>query len=233
MLIKVVTWTMHNVNQVSVTGMDGVMHLAEKLPSDTETSHELLTPIVRIMAHTQKFSTLDSIYKSVGSLPPPRNGCTVQTMDRLTAQELEGSIIHKLCSNSGPKFALGFLINVIFATCRQKGMPNVSELTVPLKMIHVWDSCLQAKFAGYLQSSEVSLYNSKTESWNWVFDPGEVKEWAAVPMALPSTKKKSLRISSIPSLWPSNRNHIPPQPSWNRVKVSLPINVGWLIGRIV
>jgi len=64
MLIKVVTQTMHNVNQVSVTGMDGVTHLAEKLPSNTETSHKLLTPIVRIMAHPQKFSTLDSIYKS-------------------------------------------------------------------------------------------------------------------------------------------------------------------------
>ena len=80
--------------------------------------------------------------KSIGSLPPPRNGCTVQMMDRLTAQELEGSIVHKLCSNGGPKFTLGFLIDVIFATCRQQSMPNVSELTVPLKTICVWDSCL-------------------------------------------------------------------------------------------
>ena len=176
MLIKVVTRTMHNVNQVSVTGMDGVTHLAEKLPSNTETSHALLTPIVRIMAHPQKFSTLDSIYKSIGSLPPLRNSHTVQTMDRLTAQELEGSIVHKLRSNGGPKFALGFLINVIFTTCRQQSMPNINELTVPLKTICVRDSRLRAKFAGYLESSEVSLYDSKTESWNWVFNPGEVKE---------------------------------------------------------
>jgi len=190
MLIKVVTQTMHNVNQVSVTGMDGVTHLAEKLPSTTETSHELLTSIVRIMAHPQKFSTLDSIYKSIGSLLPPRNGRTVQTMDRLTVQKLEGSIIHELCSNGGPKFSLGFLIDIIFTTCRQQSMPNVSELTIPLKMICVWDSHLQAKFAGYLESSKVSLYDSKMESWNWVFDPGEVKEVGSSTNGAPLFQEK-------------------------------------------
>ena len=127
------------------------------------------------MAHPQKFSTLDSIYKSIGSLPPPKNGHTVQTMDRLTAQELEGSIVHESRSNGGPRFALGFLINVIFAACRQQSMLNVDELTVPLKAIHAWDSRLQKKFAGYSESSEVLLYDSKTESWNWTFDPGEAE----------------------------------------------------------
>ena len=128
------------------------------------------------MAHLQKFSTLDMIYKSIGSLPPPKNGCTVQTMDRLTAQELEGSIVHKSCSNGGPKFTLEFLIDVIFASCRQQSMPNVDELTVPLKMIRVRDNRLRTKFAGYLESSEVSLYDSQAESWNWCFDPGEGEE---------------------------------------------------------
>ena len=128
------------------------------------------------MAHPQKFSTLNSIYKSIGSLPPPKNSRTVQTMDRLTTQELEGSIVHESHSNSGPRFALGFLIDVIFAACRQQSMPNVDELTVPLKAIRARDSRLQKKFAGYSESSEVPLYDSKTESWNWTFDPGEAEE---------------------------------------------------------
>ena len=63
-------------------------------------------------------------------------------MDRLTAQELEGSIVHESRSNGGPKFALGFLIDVIFASCRQQGMPNVDELTIPLKTIRVRDNHL-------------------------------------------------------------------------------------------
>ncbi|KIM59395.1 hypothetical protein SCLCIDRAFT_27348 [Scleroderma citrinum Foug A] len=91
-------------------------------------------------------------------------------------QELEGSIIHESCSNGGPKFALSFLIDVIFATCRQESILNVDELTVPLKAIHVWNNHLQEKFAGYPESSEVSLYDSQMEGWNWAFDPGDVEE---------------------------------------------------------
>ena len=97
-------------------------------------------------------------------------------MDRLTAQELEGSIVHESRSNGGPRFTLGFLIDVIFGTCRQQSMPNIDELTVPLKAICARDSRLQKKFAGYSESSEVPLYDSKTESWNWTFDPGEAEE---------------------------------------------------------
>ena len=113
-----------------------------------------------MVQHPQKFSSLDLIYKSIGSLLPPRNGHTVQTMDRLTAQELEGSIIHKSHSKSGPIYTFGFLIDIIFATCRQQSIPEVSKLTIPLKAIRVRDSCLWDKFTGYLESSKVPLYDS-------------------------------------------------------------------------
>lgn len=126
-----------------------------------------------MVQHPQKFSSLDSIYKSIGSLLPPRNGCTVQTMDRLTVQELEGSIIHESHSKSGPTYTFGFLINIIFATCRQQGIPEVSKLTIPLKVIRIRDSRLQDKFAGYPESSKVLLYNSRVGSWNWVLDSEE------------------------------------------------------------
>ena len=78
-------------------------------------------------------------------------------MDRLTAQELEGSIVHESRNNGGPKFTLGFLIDVIFTTCRQQSIPGVDELTVPLKAIRVRDNRLREKFAGYHESSEVLL----------------------------------------------------------------------------
>ncbi|KIM55112.1 hypothetical protein SCLCIDRAFT_30622 [Scleroderma citrinum Foug A] len=97
-------------------------------------------------------------------------------MDRLTTQELEGSIIHESRSNGGPKFALGFLIDVIFATCRQESIPNINELTVPLKAIRVRNNHLREKFGGYPESSEVLLYDSQTEGWNWAFDPGDAEE---------------------------------------------------------
>ena len=98
-------------------------------------------------------------------------------MDRLTVQELtEGSIVHESRSNGGPKFTLGFLINVIFATCRQESILNIDELTVPLKAIRVQNNHLREKFAGYPESSEVSLYDSQTEGWNWAFNPGDAEE---------------------------------------------------------
>ena len=111
-------------------------------------------------------------------------------MDRLTAQELEGSIVHESCSNGGPRFALGFLIDVIFAACRQQSMPNIDELTVPLKAIRTWDSRLQKKFAGYSESSEVPLYDSKTESWNWTFNPGEAEEVGGSTNGAPLRQEK-------------------------------------------
>ena len=156
-------------------------NLSEKLIDWTSTQRgfsRIIDPVLLTvrMAHPQKFITLDLIYKSIGSLLPPRNGRTVQMMDRLTMQELKGSIIHESCSNGEPKFALGFLIDVIFATCRQESIPNVDELTVPLKAICIWNNYLQEKFTGYPESSEVLLYDSKTEGWNWAFDPGDVKE---------------------------------------------------------
>ena len=46
------------------------------------------------------------------------------------------------------------------------------------------------KFTGYLESSEVSLYDSKTESWNWVFDPGEVKEVGSSTDGTPLCQEK-------------------------------------------
>jgi len=40
-----------------------------------------------------KYSTIDTAVKLMGSFPPPREGRTVETMDKFTASELRNAII--------------------------------------------------------------------------------------------------------------------------------------------
>lgn len=42
-----------------------------------------------------KFSTIDAAYKHIGSLPPPKKGRNVATMDKYVSMELQGNIIQE------------------------------------------------------------------------------------------------------------------------------------------
>ena len=55
----------------------------------------------------------DGCYKSLGLLPMPREGWTVQSMDLLTTWELAGNVV---CDSSTAAHVLGHTIDVIFTT---------------------------------------------------------------------------------------------------------------------
>jgi hypothetical protein len=89
-----------------------------------------------LRAGNQKIKYLmfaDGCYKSLGSLPVPREGQNVYSMDSLTTQELEGSVVYE---SSTATYVLGHTIDVIFKSFAQhvqSKLPlNLMEsLTVP------------------------------------------------------------------------------------------------------
>ena len=88
-----------------------------------------------------KFSTIDATYKLVGSLPPPREGRSITTMDKFISMELQGKIIkehHDITATARRSRSLSFFLDLIFATFNKDFTDLTPEsLIVPLSTIQI------------------------------------------------------------------------------------------------
>jgi len=83
---------------------------------------------------SNKYCSVDAIHK-MGSYPIPREGRFVSTMNKLTAQELEGAIIFGDKSSTCDKY-LGFLLDKILSDSNTTiDIPSFDELMVPCSTI--------------------------------------------------------------------------------------------------
>ncbi|KAI6015336.1 hypothetical protein F5J12DRAFT_781332 [Pisolithus orientalis] len=69
-------------------------------------------------SNKNRYQTIDGTYKLIGSLPPPKHSHTVHVMDKFTASELEGTIIHKPWIQVSSPQSLGYVTNIIFKSFR-------------------------------------------------------------------------------------------------------------------
>ena len=120
-----------------------------------------------------KFSTIDATYKLVGSLPPPREGCSVTTMDKFVSMELQGKIIkehHDIAATTRRSQSLSFFLDLIFATFNKDFTDLTPEsLTVPLSTIPkvVHPSLSYQWYNNLNESKPIELYNKEKKHWRW------------------------------------------------------------------
>jgi len=113
--------------------------------------------------------------KPLGSLPPPKKGCSITDMDKFMISKLAGTIIHEKQDKNQASSHLGFLINIIFAVFKED--PHVSiiranDLTVTPKTLKGHASSVLIGITASKHDKPVHLYDSQKKWWNWVFPSG-------------------------------------------------------------
>ena len=111
------------------------------------------------MLAKKKFCTVDAI--KLGSYPVPKGGCSVATMDKITAQELQGAIIVNTKSTTSRDKCLGFLLDRIFSNFATTDIPSLDKLTVPRGTVLRHIPSIAQK---YPDTPNIPLYDN---SWNW------------------------------------------------------------------
>jgi hypothetical protein len=121
-----------------------------------------------------KYSTVDATYKLIGSLPPPRGGCNVATMDKFVSTELQGKVINErhdvAAATTLPSRSLGYFLDLIFASFSKVFADVTPEsLTVPLSSLpHAARQCISSyKTLSESESESVELYDKKNRRWQW------------------------------------------------------------------
>lgn len=122
-----------------------------------------------LSVHPNKLHTVDAVHK-LGSYPIPRKGRNVASMDKITAQELDGAIVLESAQTPGhPRNKyLGFILDRIFSDFDAFDIPEPDTLMVPLSTISKYNCSLAE---AYPTAHEIPLYNSSTEQWNWPLKP--------------------------------------------------------------
>jgi hypothetical protein len=112
----------------------------------------------------------DGCYKSLRSLPVPREGRNVHSMDSLTTWELEGSVVYE---SSTAAYVLGHTIDVIFKSFTQHvqsklPLNSMELLTVPWASVPAGVRSIVSP----TQHSEANwkMYDSNARRWRWSFD---------------------------------------------------------------
>ncbi|KIO08000.1 hypothetical protein M404DRAFT_23246 [Pisolithus tinctorius Marx 270] len=125
-------------------------------------------------SNKNRYRTIDGTYKLIGSLPPPKHGCMVHVMDKFTASELEGTIIHEPRIQVSSPQSLGYVTNIIFESFRDTFTSIAPRsLIVPLKTIPACVHSYSASFnqGGLSEDSLDSLYDNNRKHWNWELRP--------------------------------------------------------------
>ena len=124
-----------------------------------------------------KCSTIDVIYKPLGSYLLPRDGQKVPSMDSYTASELEGSVIYESNNGATASLAPGYTIEVAFrafATAFQSILPLKPEsLTIPWQQIPEDIRAALLPITSEDAPAEYpdwQLYNPFAKRWRWLFD---------------------------------------------------------------
>lgn len=121
-----------------------------------------------------KFSTVDAAYKLIGSLPLPRQGRSVATMDKFVSIELHGKVIN----DSPPQDAattphsrnLSFFLDYLFA-----GFSDDFADVTPESLILPLSSDIpaavrgrsMASYCGVGGSESMKLYDEEKKRWKW------------------------------------------------------------------
>ena len=120
-----------------------------------------------------KFSTIDATYKLVGSLPPPREGRSITTMDKFISMELQGKIIkehHDITATARRSRSLSFFLDLIFATFNKDFTDLTPEsLIVPLSTIPkvARPSLSYQQYDNLDESEPIELYDKEKKRWHW------------------------------------------------------------------
>ncbi|KAG9312841.1 hypothetical protein JVU11DRAFT_6270 [Chiua virens] len=118
-----------------------------------------------------KYSTVDATYKLVGSLPVPKDGCNVTTMDKFVSMELQGKIINERCSTSTQASrSLSFFLDLIFANFSQEfGDVTPESLAIPLSSILTAARRPVSSYNIPAGSDTVEIYDKESKRWRWNF----------------------------------------------------------------
>ncbi|KAI6019709.1 hypothetical protein F5J12DRAFT_780815 [Pisolithus orientalis] len=110
-------------------------------------------------SNKNRYQTIDGTYKLISSLPPPKHGHMVHVMDKFTASELEGTIIHEPWIQVSSPQSLGYVTNIIFESFRDTFTSIAPSYSTSFNQ------------GGLSEDSLVSLYNNDRKRWNWELHP--------------------------------------------------------------
>ncbi|KAF8432136.1 hypothetical protein L210DRAFT_3650633 [Boletus edulis BED1] len=116
-----------------------------------------------------KYSTVDVTYKTISSLPPPREGQGIATMDKFVSIELQGKVVNERRDTAAGR-SLGFFLDLIFASFTKEFTDVALEsLIVPLSSIPS-AACrsMSSKSHNNRSGSEsIELYDRENKRWRW------------------------------------------------------------------
>ncbi|KAF8436279.1 hypothetical protein L210DRAFT_3648035 [Boletus edulis BED1] len=116
-----------------------------------------------------KYSTVDVTYKTIGSLPPPREGRGVATMDKFVSIELQGKVVNER-RDAAARRSLGFFLDLIFASFTKEFADVALEsLIVPLSSIPsaARRSMSSESHNNRSGSESIELYDRENKRWRW------------------------------------------------------------------
>lgn len=90
----------------------------------------------------------------------------VQTMDKLTTEELNQLVLEEPTSCINRNAPLGHLLSTIFQSFKVQA-PRAEDLRVPLSQIQYSNERINDQFRQYQTTDFVELWDSKAKKWNW------------------------------------------------------------------